>query len=163
MENTIVISDRLFFAASAFFRVDNTEWVNNHELVYEDDDEEIINRFSSKTGRAVQIIIDFLITLLSRIAYYFRYFFYKHEQNSMDDLSVSKIVVKQFNDISNSIKNYNGFYSRGKQGSQPQTPDDENFWSKIRQFFLGLTQRKETDIQADVYRSGRMYRGNSLD
>ena len=164
MENTIVISDRLFLVASAFFRVDNTDWLNNHELIYEDNEDDIINRFNSKLYNIHQIALDYLLFIMGIISKYLcKWIPYmrliKPEKTEPDT------QPNQYSDNDTvGFKKYDGFYS-GRNGDSPQQrkTDSDGFWNKIKEFFQMYFAKDDAEIQRDSYRTGRMYRGNSLD
>ena len=164
MENTIVISDRLYLFASAFFRVDHTEWVNDHELIYEDNEDEIINRFSTRLNHYHQKVISYILITVRMIVQLYKTWIKKNDPFAHKDEGALLFEANLFTDKnSTGFKRYNGFYSGRSSDSNKQEPDDESIWGKFRGFVASFFSDNTTELQKDSHRSGRMYRGNSLD
>lgn len=170
MENTIVIQDRFFLFASAFFRVDNTEWVNNHELIYEDNEDEIVNRFNFKLERGWVKILQFFKFIFETVYQ----FCTKRCSRKQMDAKLKAItrglkarsggaIVLFEGSSKRSIKNYNGFYSGRGGGLGNQPNEDEDIWVRLRRFLSTFLTAKVSDNQEETYYPKRMYRGNSLD
>lgn len=170
MESAMVIQDKIFLFASAFFRVDNTEWVNNHELIYEDNEDEIVNKFNIKLENGKVKVLQFLQIVFETIyQFYLKRFSRKQQDANLESVSrgpKSSLgrALALFDSSSNyQIKNYNGFYSgrTGKSGKKPS--EEEDIWTRIKRFLTSFLSTKATDNQEEIYYPRRMYRGNSLD
>jgi len=171
MENTVLIADRLYVFASAFFRVDNSEWINSHELVYEDNEDELVNRLNAKIGKVYHRIGDLFMSVISVIL---KIYNKKITPNILNILKenilrklFSKFIMKyDASDGSSmkSLKNYNGFYSGRIGGSDKKPQQDDDFLTKIRNFLALLFKQIQPKArEVETYRPKRMYRGNSLD
>jgi len=166
MENTMVIQDRLFLIASAFFRVNNSEWVNEHELVYEDDENEIINRFGASiekylviTGNMLKPVFVFVLKLLSDFYIFVKGLIFNGKSNN-------QLFSKQTGQ-DNETRNYNGFYSRKHRNlfdnNRRENNDDDDVIEKIKSFIRNIFKTEEIEYQNNAPVIRRMYRGNSLE
>ena len=170
MENTIVIQDRIFLFASAFFRVDNKEWVNNHELIYEDNEDEMVNRFNFKLEyyrielvKILRIVLEVILGLYSKNFSGRRSTTEPEITPKRRDIHIGW-ALKLFDSATpRRIKNYNGFYSGRGGGSSNQPNEDNDIWTKLRNYLYAIFNVKTSDNQEQKYYPRRMYRGNSLD
>lgn len=170
MENAVLISDKLFIFASAFFRVDNTEWVNSHELIYEDDEDEIVNRISTTMEKYFHRFENFCMSIIEVILSIYEEKIMKYTLK----IQKSNILEKQINTLKLSysgriegsekrLKNYNGFYSGSRGGSDNKPQKNDDLLTKIHDFLVFLFKQTQPIIKENNNKSNRMYRGKSLD
>ncbi len=173
MENTLLITDRLFIIASAFFKVDNTEWLNDKELIYEDDEEEIINRFEQNLSKVLNIIKEYLVLIISFLIRYGKIlllrFVVKDKKSDSVEMTGKRTVNYDYFAFDNNgaMKNYNGFYSISKDfknqgGGGNDNGEPKGFIERIVLFLKDMYSSRNAETEPYTMPTRRMYRGNSL-